>query len=193
MNLLDRILPRRDERYADRLFESLASAHGLSRDDERLLLAIADSSKVVRAAEVFVRPSLFHRSPDRSRWSTKDVDRIAAKLFDRVPDRSSPSSAEESGTTEAAGSPDEGSSMDDTASSSSASRPETPSVAAPHRDRGARLIRWRPTRSKPSPESAPTPPAESSAPAEPARPTSDKPIELETIEDPPGFAPTLRE
>ena len=69
-------------RADDRLFRHLAEVHGLEKDDMGLLVSLADHHRLVRVAEIFLRPSLFSVNPDEQRWPARDLVRIRQRIFE---------------------------------------------------------------------------------------------------------------
>lgn len=81
MNLADVRKKWNRDRNDRRLFRFLADLHHLSPRERKLLLAIGSAGRVLRTSEVFVRPSLFARSPEPKTWPHFEVAQLHTKLF----------------------------------------------------------------------------------------------------------------
>jgi len=64
-----------------RLFQDLCRLHRLDLPATRCLWQLVRKAKLAHAAEVFVRPDLFHAEPTSSRRSAELLERLRGKLF----------------------------------------------------------------------------------------------------------------
>ena len=68
-------------RADQRLFRHLASIHQIEAEQLKLLNAIAEEARLVRVSEVFVRPDLFDRNPDRSQFTDRQLARLRKQVI----------------------------------------------------------------------------------------------------------------
>ena len=79
--LAKRVRQWRRTRADERLFKHLAELFKLERRDEDVLIGLADEHKLVRISEVFVRPSLWKKSPDPRSYPDKEMTALRQRVF----------------------------------------------------------------------------------------------------------------